>query len=405
MARILVLCVDRDDDIGKKAGIKGPLVGEESNIKAATAVIKADPSESDGNTIFEAVKTFKELKKDAVEVVTLTGHPSRGYKADKIILSQLDSILKKYKKLDGVYLVTDGSDDDQVIPIIHSRIKIISKRTLIIKQAKELEKSYYVVKQLLQEPAFARIIFGLPGIILLTVSFLEELGLKIIIFLIGLYLMLKGFGIEEPIIQSIRNFRETTSVERATFPIYLGSFLMIILSIWGGIEKLVVAEKDILIQSAAFISGFITIFTLAMVLFFFGRIGDMMYGKEHHKIKKYMMSLVTTIAIWIVLVKGANFIFGTVGIEEFILWMVFAFFASITGFNIVKKIYINRFIVKKLKRELEAYDENGLKIGKIIEISIKNQFIGIENEKNEKGKIPFSKIVLVQDDSVSVRTN
>jgi len=41
--KILVLCVDRDDDIGVKTGIKAPLVGREDNLAAATKLGLADP--------------------------------------------------------------------------------------------------------------------------------------------------------------------------------------------------------------------------------------------------------------------------------------------------------------------------------------------------------------------------
>ncbi|NYZ80116.1 DUF373 family protein, partial [Candidatus Micrarchaeota archaeon] len=92
MSKVLVLCVDRDDDVGKKTKIKGPIIGEKNNLEVATALITADPGESDGNTMFEAVRVFRELKKDAVDVVTLTGHPSRGYAADKILAAQLDAV-------------------------------------------------------------------------------------------------------------------------------------------------------------------------------------------------------------------------------------------------------------------------------------------------------------------------
>ncbi|MEM0372426.1 MAG: DUF373 family protein [archaeon] len=403
MSKVLVLCVDRDDDVGKKTRFKGPIVGEKNNIEVATALIAADPGESDGNTMFEAVRVFRELKKDAVDVVTLTGHPSRGYAADKTLAAQLDSVLKKYGKIDGVYLVTDGADDDEIIPIIHSRAKVISKKTLIIKQAKELEKSYYVIKQLLQEPAFARIVFGLPGVILLTLSFFQELGLKIIIFLIGTYLMLKGFGVEEPVINSFRSFRETTSIERASFPLYIGAFLMGIFSVWAGFEKLSTAQASFLMQATSFISGFATLFIIAVALFLFGRIGDMAYQKETYKIKRYLMSLVSIIAIWTVLLKAVDFIFGKIFLDELILWVLLAFFASIVGLNVVKRLFIDRFVVKHLRKDMDAYDENGDRLGKITEVNRNKRFITVE-KKDEKTKISFNKIALVTSEYASIRT-
>ena len=49
--KILVLCVDRDDDIGVKTGIKGPLVGRDDNLAAATKLGLADPEDSDRKSV------------------------------------------------------------------------------------------------------------------------------------------------------------------------------------------------------------------------------------------------------------------------------------------------------------------------------------------------------------------
>jgi putative membrane protein len=393
--KVIVLCVDRDDDLGKKAGIKGPIVGRDKNIKAATELLRVDPGEADGNTIFEAVKIFDGLK-DAVEVVTLSGHPSRGYKADKTIAAQLDSVLKKYKP-EGVYLVTDGADDDEIIPVVQSRTKIVSKRTLIIKQAKELEKSYYVIKEVLRDPQFARLIFGLPGIILLTLAFFAELGLKIIVFAIGAYLVIKGFGIEEKILDAFRSFSETTSIERASFPLYVCSVLMFILSLWVGFEKATVAEANAIKQVAAFINGFITLFVISLVLFLAGRIGDMHYRGEPLRLRKYALTIVTVFAVWIILLKANALIFGEIIIDEFIAWIVFAFIGSIVGLSIVRKIYVKRYIAARLIKGLEVFDTHGNKIGNIFDFNKKLQQVVVELSDKEKAKIPFSRIVMVKE--------
>ena len=54
MRRILVLYVDRDDDIGVKAKIKTPIIGREDNLKAALSFALSDPEDSDVNALFAA---------------------------------------------------------------------------------------------------------------------------------------------------------------------------------------------------------------------------------------------------------------------------------------------------------------------------------------------------------------
>jgi putative membrane protein len=57
-SKVLVLCIDRDDDIGTKGGIETPIVGRDSCINAATRLAIEDPEDADSNAIFGAVKTY-----------------------------------------------------------------------------------------------------------------------------------------------------------------------------------------------------------------------------------------------------------------------------------------------------------------------------------------------------------
>ena len=397
MERVLVLCVDRDDDLGKKAGIKGPLLGREKNLAAAQALALADPADSDTNAMYEAIRIFDGLKKEAAGIVTLTGHKDRGYKADKVIRQQLDAVLKELKA-DSVYLVTDGADDDELIPIIQSRIKIASKKTLIVKQHKELEKSYYVIKEVLRDPAFARLIFGLPGIILFIIFALGGLGVKVIGIAVGAYLILKGFGLEDIVLNAFRNFRETTSIERASFPLYMGSLLVLVLSVWAGYERMQPIAGDILKQAAGFASGFMSLFMIAAALFLMGRVGDMHYRKEDARVRKYLLSIITVFAIWMVVQNAAAFVLGELDFAGFLQYVILAFVISIIGLNAVRRLYIRRYVAPRLKHGLEIYDAEGTKLGTVIDVNKKSRFLmGKKEENEEKFRVPFSRVIMVKD--------
>ena len=67
LGRILVLCVDSDDDLGVKAGIKTPILGRDENINSALSLALKDPEEPDANAIFEAVRIYDRLRKGAKE--------------------------------------------------------------------------------------------------------------------------------------------------------------------------------------------------------------------------------------------------------------------------------------------------------------------------------------------------
>jgi len=209
--KLLSLCVDRDDDIGRKAKIKGPIIGEKNCIEAAIKLGINDPEDSDVNSILACVREYKE-NRDVVDCIVLTGHKDRGLKADRRILKQFDQVLKKYKDIDGVVFVSDGADDEQLLPIISQKVNVMSIKTVIVKQQKELEKGYYVIKEAIKDPDMAKIFLGMPGIILFLLSF-GEYGFRLVLFSIGIFLIAKGFGIDKNIVNTFKNFKKTTNLE------------------------------------------------------------------------------------------------------------------------------------------------------------------------------------------------
>lgn len=403
MAKIAILCVDRDDDLGRKAGIKGPIQGEEKNIEAAKRLGVADPSDSDTNAIFQAVKLYRETA-DAVDIFTVTGDKKGGYKADKEIANQLDYIFEENEDIEGVYLVTDGSQDDQVIPIIESRTDIVSKKSVIVEQSEALERRYYVLKEALKDPTIARIIFGLPGIILLIIAIFQDLGIQIVIVGIGAYLMLKGFGIEERLLKMVRGFKETTSVSRATFPLYIGAFLSFILALWSGLEEMSkYVGEPLIIQGAGFTAGFINLLLVAGVLFLIGRIGDRHSEKNVRKIKKHLLTFVSLIAVWLIFLWGTRVIMGDMTLNFFIILTLVSFLAVVISLALIRSIFIKRYLYPRIMIGQEVYDMSGRKIGSVITLNRDRDSVSIYDERKAKRiSKPASSIVVARKDYITV---
>ena len=59
MRRTLVLTVDRDNDLGIKTSIRGPVVGRRNVLTAALKLGIADPEESDTNAILNTIFWWK----------------------------------------------------------------------------------------------------------------------------------------------------------------------------------------------------------------------------------------------------------------------------------------------------------------------------------------------------------
>jgi putative membrane protein len=170
-SKILVLCIDRDNDIGSKGGIETPIVGRDACINAGTRLALEDPEDADSNAIFGAVKTYEELvsKGYDAEVAVVAGKFNRGVEADEKISLEVKSILEKYRA-DGAVIVSDGEDDETILPVIQSRVPVISVRRVIIKHSRSVEYSYAVLgrylRMLVYDSQYSKFFLGVPGILL-----------------------------------------------------------------------------------------------------------------------------------------------------------------------------------------------------------------------------------------------
>jgi putative membrane protein len=170
-SKVLVLCIDRDDDIGSKGGIETPIVGRDACINAGMRLAIEDPEDADSNAIFGAVKTYEELvsKGYTAEVAVVAGKFNRGVEADEKISLEVKSILEKYHA-DGAVIVSDGEDDETVLPVIQSRVPVISVQRIIIRHSRSVEYSYAVLgrylKMLAYDPQYSKFFLGVPGIVL-----------------------------------------------------------------------------------------------------------------------------------------------------------------------------------------------------------------------------------------------
>ena len=171
-SKLLVICVDRDDDVGEKTGIITPVIGRDACIEAAQRLALEDPEDADSNAIFSAIKTYEDLvsKGYNAQVVTVTGVTGRGVQADEKIAAEIKSVLKTFHA-DGSVIVSDGEDDEMVIPIIQNVIPVVSVQRVVMKVSRTIEHSYALfgkfLKMVVYDPKYSKFFLGVPGILLL----------------------------------------------------------------------------------------------------------------------------------------------------------------------------------------------------------------------------------------------
>jgi putative membrane protein len=208
-SRILILCVDRDGDIETKANIPTPLLGRTANLDAAVSLALRDPEEPDANAMFEAVRLYDRLESEkqpaeSFEVATISGLERGGVGADRKLVAELSHLLDSFSA-DEVILVTDGYSDEAVLPLVESRVPVSSVRRIVVKHSESIEETAALFSRYMrliwENPRYARIALGLPGLLLLLygifyVSGVVDYYLISIVIILGGVFLFKGFGVD-----------------------------------------------------------------------------------------------------------------------------------------------------------------------------------------------------------------
>jgi len=346
--KIFVVCVDRDNDLGRKTGLNGPIVGKENNIDAALKLILSDPTESDANTMFAGIKKLEEAKKEFrnVELVTLTGYGKIGLKSDKEINKQIAKLKEKYI-IDGWILMTDGKEDSQVIPILQSTAKIVSTEEVIIKQAQMVESTYYTIKEALKDPGIARLFFGVPGIVLVMAGILFTLGFQAfqpIALVVGIYLLMKGFGIEEKLIGFFSGISTSFLEQRGSLPLYLGGLGLLIFGLIAGYSEFFTINLFDSFGLATAFRAMYPFFALGAVMVAIGKTIDTIHEKKAYEMGKYIVSGVSIILLWAILDAGTLVFLRQAEIAWFLINIVISLVVLVIAIRIGKVFDIKKVI-------------------------------------------------------------
>ncbi|HEY5734966.1 MAG TPA: DUF373 family protein [Nitrosopumilus sp.] len=204
--KLLVICIDRDNDVGEKAGIITPVVGRDACIEAAQRLALEDPEDADSNSIFAAIKTYEDLisKGYQVEVVTVAGVKDRGVQADEKILVETKKVLEKFSA-NGAVIVSDGEDDESVIPVIQNVLPVVSVQRVVMKVSRSVEYSYAVfgkyLKMLAYDSKYSKFFLGVPGILLLIGGVATVFGytaeiFAVLVSILGGAFLIRAFDID-----------------------------------------------------------------------------------------------------------------------------------------------------------------------------------------------------------------
>jgi putative membrane protein len=284
--KLLVICVDRDNDVGEKAGITTPVIGRDACIEAAQRLALEDPEDADSNSIFAAIKTYEDLisKGYQAEVITVAGVKSRGVQADEKILKEIKKVLEKFSA-NGAVIVSDGEDDESVVPVIQNVLPVVSVQRVVMKVSRSVEYSYAVfgkyLKMIAYDTKYSKFFLGVPGILLLiggvatVVGYTAEIT-AVLVSILGGALLIRAFDID----RAWSNWAKPTPMGFIRIFTMVTGVLLMLSSVPAGIdsidEKLLESETEILsvfsnkVIIGQFVSGVLPILWIGLGAIFAG---------------------------------------------------------------------------------------------------------------------------------------
>ncbi|MEF8802566.1 MAG: DUF373 family protein [Halolamina sp.] len=199
----LVLCVDRSNDIGSKTGVGMPVAGWEAVRSLVTDVGLADPEDASVNSLLEALRVARDLQDggDEATVAVVSGGTASRVGADRAIAAQIDELIERYTP-DSAIVVVDSAEDERAVPIIESRVGVDSVDRVVVRQARDIESTYYLIKQFLGDEELRSTVMVPLGVALialpaLAIQFSTQVAMAGLASLLGAVLLFKGLSIDD----------------------------------------------------------------------------------------------------------------------------------------------------------------------------------------------------------------
>ena len=309
----LVICIDRDNDLGEKAKMETPIVGREANVRAAVALGIADPEDSDTNTIFGGIRILDELLEKGVdaEIVSFAGDKNVGVISDQKITEQLELYIQK-NEVKGAVFISDGAEDETLVPIVQSRMKIDSVKRIVVMQSENLESTYYILKHVFSDPKISQTFFVPIGLAFLIYAIFllagySEGAVVGILAAVGLYMLYRGFGLDDIVALEKEKLWDAFLEQRMVFISYTAALLTgLVATVYGAMQVwLLYSEEGVwyhgtLTLISVFINTSVWGYAAALLLADLGKIFDLrMDGKPiYRSISISLFVIATGILFW-----------------------------------------------------------------------------------------------------------
>jgi len=195
----LVACIDRAGDL--VGGADPPVVGRAAVESLVVDVGVTDPEDSQVNCLLEGLRVAEDLEDGGEEaVVAVLSGVDDTVGADRAIARQVETLIADHAP-DSAVVVVDSADDERLVPIIESRLAVDAVDRVVVRQARDIESTYYLLKQFLADEELRKTVLVPTGLALIAYPVLwmvtsPGVATGAIIAVVGLFLLYKGLGVD-----------------------------------------------------------------------------------------------------------------------------------------------------------------------------------------------------------------
>jgi putative membrane protein len=257
----LVVCVDRDDDIGTKTGLDTPVAGWEAVRSLVTDVGLADPEDASVNCLLESLRVARDLRDgdEDVEVAVISGAAESMVGRDRAVASQMDDLIDDYDP-DSAIVVIDSAQDERLVPIIESRVQVDAVDRVVVRQARDIESTYYLLKQFLADEELRQTVLVPVGVAMLAfpvllMAFGPAMAVASITAVIGLFVLYKGLGVDDYVSDLPGEVRDALYSGRVSIVTYVVAAGLSLIGVFAGalrVSELTTPTPGVLLPAMAF---------------------------------------------------------------------------------------------------------------------------------------------------------
>jgi putative membrane protein len=230
----LVVCLYRGPELDADV----PVVGEDAIEDLVTTVGIEDPEDPRVNCLLEGLRVARDIDEETVVAVLSGSGDTVTY--NRTVANQADELVAKYSP-DSAVVVVDSTEDERLVPIIESRVSVDAIDRVVVRQARDIESTYYLLKQFLADEELRKTVLIPLGLTLLAFPVLlaalnsVTVSVGAITTVVGLFILYKGLNIDSLLSALSASIREALYAGKVSLVTYVVAGGLALVGVFVGV--------------------------------------------------------------------------------------------------------------------------------------------------------------------------